>query len=471
MVTPISRRFFISLSLLMPLGCGPLAEPVTSDTGGAQLAPPLHSALSVEGMHAATPSSAWHTRDGRIVDSLGATVTLQGVNWFGFDDGNTAVDGLWAGDSSLTQDFATVVRRMHAMGFNAVRLPFSFKDWDRAPKDQARTCRKVSEQEFVSSVMEPGHRAPGAAPSLDRGAAIENGKCSSYLPTDSTFNRLVWVTQFFARNGFRVVLDNQLNLDRTAVENSVVWLQNWKRLIQAVSADAWVARHVIVDMLNEPDSQHLRWEGQGGKPGVTDLYLAAMDALYPLNHHLLFFVEGTGQGNFVMNWGDGLVTDAATIARTGISDPNPFFKALLTRPYLNNVVVAPHVYPPSISKAQSDFSGPKLFARLDRSFGTLNQAGYCSGGKCHRFPIVIGETGSAMRIREDAQMLPDFARYLSATGPGADGQHQAVSGWFWWAWNANSGDTGGLVSDNWQDLLWHKFAYLKTLGLRPWYQR
>jgi hypothetical protein len=268
-----------------------------------------------------------------------------------------------------------------------------------------------------------------------------------------------------------VVLDNQLNLDKTAVENSAVWLQNWQRLIKAVSADAWVARHVIVDMLNEPDCQNLRWEGQGGKPGVTDLYLAAMDALYPLNHNLLFFVEGTGQGNFVMNWGDGLVTDPATIARTGISDPNPFFRALMGRPYLNNVVVAPHVYPPSISKAQSGFTGPELFARLDRSFGTLNQAGYCSGGTCHRFPIVLGETGSAMRISQDAQMLPDFAQYLNATGSGATGQHQAVSGWFWWAWNANSGDTGGLVGDNWQDLLWNKVAYLKTLGLRPWYQR
>ena len=37
------------------------------------------------------------------------------------------VGGLWAGDTSLTQDFATVVWRLKLLGFNAVRLPFSFQ--------------------------------------------------------------------------------------------------------------------------------------------------------------------------------------------------------------------------------------------------------------------------------------------------------------------------------------------------------
>jgi hypothetical protein len=34
---------------------------------------------------------------------------------------------------------------------------------------------------------------------------------------------------------------------------------------------------------------------------------------------------------------------------------------------------------------------------------------------------------------------------VTNTGGGADGQHVAMAGWFWWCWNANSGDTGGLV--------------------------
>lgn len=36
-------------------------------------------------------------------------------------------DGLWAGSTSLTLDFANIVLRMKGLGFNAIRLPFSFK--------------------------------------------------------------------------------------------------------------------------------------------------------------------------------------------------------------------------------------------------------------------------------------------------------------------------------------------------------
>ena len=54
-----------------------------------------------------------------------------------------------------------------------------------------------------------------------------------------------------------------------------------------------------------------------------------------------------------MCWGDGFVTDNATIAANGLSDPNPFFTALLAKPYLNNVVISPHYYPPSVSAQTS----------------------------------------------------------------------------------------------------------------------
>ena len=36
------------------------------------------------------------------------------------------VDGLYVGDSTLTGDFATVAYRIQLLGFNAIRLPFSF---------------------------------------------------------------------------------------------------------------------------------------------------------------------------------------------------------------------------------------------------------------------------------------------------------------------------------------------------------
>ena len=106
---------------------------------------------------AGTESAGLYTSGGLIYGPDGNPVTLHGLNWFGFDDGrpgclaglsnacrllsrtgrhptafvlytgNTIVDGLWAGSDSSTLDVATILLRMKALGFNAIRLPFSFK--------------------------------------------------------------------------------------------------------------------------------------------------------------------------------------------------------------------------------------------------------------------------------------------------------------------------------------------------------
>ena len=56
---------------------------------------------------------------------------MQGFNWFGFNVGQTMVDGLYqnyANPRNFTQvgDFSTIVYRQQALGFNAVRLPFRY---------------------------------------------------------------------------------------------------------------------------------------------------------------------------------------------------------------------------------------------------------------------------------------------------------------------------------------------------------
>ncbi len=59
---------------------------------------------------------------------------LKGVNHYGFNinDNNGMLTTIWGPNSgneknSLTMDFPTIVLRMKLLGFNAVRLPFSFQ--------------------------------------------------------------------------------------------------------------------------------------------------------------------------------------------------------------------------------------------------------------------------------------------------------------------------------------------------------
>ena len=47
--------------------------------------------------------------------------------------------------------------------------------------------------------------------------------------------------------------------------------------------------------------------------------------------------------------------------------------------------------------------------------------------------------------------------------------HSCTVGRFFWCWNRNSGDTGGLVAEDWATLEWEKLAYLSLIGLRPWF--
>lgn len=81
-----------------------------------------------------------------------------------------------------------------------------------------------------------------------------------------------------------------------------------------------------------------------------------------------------------------------------------------------------------------------------------------------------GEFGSRFQEPEDLAHLADLALYLNAAGAGNTGGHAPVRNWFYWCYNANSGDTGGLVDDSWLNLEWVKLRYLmNNLALQPWY--
>lgn len=80
-----------------------------------------------------------------------------------------------------------------------------------------------------------------------------------------------------------------------------------------------------------------RWQAAKGVPGLSNIYLAAMDALNQLNPQALYFLQGSGQTAVTKSPGDGYITDTATLQKYNLSDPSAFFKTLLIRPYVNQV--------------------------------------------------------------------------------------------------------------------------------------
>ncbi len=256
------------------------------------------------------------------------------------------------------------------------------------------------------------------------------------------------------------MVDNHLREDQTALEDATAWSKKWANLVKDLSNDATLKSKLIVDLLNEPDNYGIKW------PKLKDLYIQAMDAIEERSSNIIYAIEGTGQSSLQANWGDGFAT--TKISELGLSDPRPFFDELLSKPYRNRVILAPHVYPPSVTYNYNSVTGAALYDRLSTSFGTKMSQGYCKSSKCQKFPVAIGEFGSKFVEQIDLTSMADLAKYLNNEGQARDGKHNPIDNWFYWSWNANSGDTGGLVDDGWVNIQWKKIQYLESIGLDPW---
>lgn len=88
---------------------------------------------------------------------------LRRLNYFGFENGNTAPDGIWQGSVSITHDLVTIMRRFRLLGFNAIRLPFSMEDlFTRSPRNFNSSCTVTSDASLQAATTHPGITVPSA---------------------------------------------------------------------------------------------------------------------------------------------------------------------------------------------------------------------------------------------------------------------------------------------------------------------
>lgn len=396
-----------------------------------------------------------------ILDDDGNRISMKGFSWFGFNNGDGMLDGVGWSNDPVAGDLASTIWRQKLLGFNAVRLPFSFKDLELEPRPYTiGDCKPPSALEMAKSVTPPGRKARGPAPPLPSPPVYSNNECNGYLPSNSTRERFIWVAKFFAKNGFYVMVDNHLREDQTALEDEDKWSSAWGDLARDLTEDPDLKSRLILDILNEPDNYGLMWSD------IDRLYTKAIEDIESkTDGNVVYALEGTGQSSMFVNWGDGFYSDSKErIDQLGMSDPIPFFDALMDKPYKTRVVLSPHVYPASVTFTYDNVTGAGLFYRMSASFGTKMTKGYCKGSTCQKFPVAIGEFGSKFEDEIDLVTMDDLAQYMS--GKVEDGK--SVDNWFYWSWNANSGDTGGIVDGSWLNINWKKVNYLKAIGLKPW---
>jgi len=183
--------------------------------------------------------------------------------------------------SSLTGDFATVVYRQQLLGFNLVRLPFRFGPLRSSPRSTlAHSCALATRAELkahvenplppfdainYASLRLPSPRAPPPKPHPGWPA------CNWYLPDGSVLDRLMWAAQYYAANGFYVILDwHPATPDAEAAEDSALLADadalagEWAWLASSVaSLPAWrdgrLKGRLFFELVNEPDRLGVAW--------------------------------------------------------------------------------------------------------------------------------------------------------------------------------------------------------------------
>lgn len=347
-------------------------------------------------------AQAYNVSAGKIYTKAGQRVQLNGVNWFGFETTSHAPHGLWARNAD------DMIAQMKSLGINAVRLP--------------------------------------VAPATLRGEAVStvNLNLNPNFTGKNGLQALDYIVQQLDAAGMYILLDHHRPDDYAISE---LWYTDSYSEAQWIADLEFMADryknvpHVFgIDLKNEPHGR-VTW-GTGN--ASTDWNLAAeraSAAVLRKNPNLVVFVAGideqaTCSSPHAHGWGGNL---------------EPLRCMPLNIP-LNKLVLAPHFYGPDVYM-YSYFNAPdfplNMPAIWNTNFGFAKDMGYA---------VVPTEFGS--RYGHNGGLVLDKIWF------------NAVIDWlvskdirdsFYWSWNPNSSDTGGLLQDDWTNVWTDKLAKLQQL--------
>jgi endoglucanase len=349
---------------------------------------------------AAAGAGYWHTSGRQLLDADNRPVRMTGINWFGLETANYTPHGLW------TRNYRDMLDQIKGLRYNTLRLPFSNQLFDSGSTPNSIDYAKNQDLVGLNGIQ-----------IMDR------------------------VIAYAGQIGLKVVLDRhrpgsagQSALWYTSAYPESRWISDWRMLAQRYVGNSTV---IGADLHNEPHSI----QGGGGAcwgcgDTATDWRLAAEragNAILAVNPNLLIIVEGVDSYNGSGYWWGGNLQGAASApVRLNVA---------------NRLVYSPHDYATSVFP-QPWFSDPtfpnNLAAIWDRNWGYLH--------KNNVAPVLLGEFGTTLADPRDRTWLQTLMAYL---GTGTGGMS-----FTFWSWNPNSGDTGGILNDDWTTVNTTKQAYL-----------
>ncbi len=351
----------------------------------------------------------WHTRGVDIINPTGQSVRLKVINWFGFQSQTNLVHGLWQ------VDFLTQLRKIKALGFNTIRLPFSNSTLLAGAK--------------VNTYIAP---LPGNGIFSDGMNALD--ALDVFIDAAGQLGLFV----ILDRHNLSNALENpDLWYDEQVTEDK--WIADWQMLAQRYRDNPVV---IGADLHNEPHGIATWGTGQM----LTDWRMAAQragNAILSVNPNWLIVVEG-------IDWSDDFFETLSLRQGGVLVHPIQLHTA-------NKVVYSPHEYGPNDSGYRhrwftKGMSYIEAKAQWDSTWGYIvdNQLA----------PVLVGEFGGHYVDTTSTELL----NYPNKPGESPLTQGDAAK-WFgyivrylaeknvhfgFWGWTPNSTNTGGLLADDWQ---------------------
>ncbi len=307
-------------------------------------------------------------------------------------------------DGLWARNYQDMMKQMVSLGFNTIRLPYS---------SQTIETPTVPPGGLINYTLNPDLKGLTGPQIMDK------------------------IVAYAGTVGLRIFLDRhrpddggQSALWYTPQYPESAWINDWVSLAKRYAGNPTV---VGADLHNEPHDPACWSCGVA----ANDWHLAAEragNAILAANPNWLIIVEGVQSYNNDYYWWGGNLEGAGA--------------APVTLNVAHRVVYSPHDYPASVSY-QPWFNAPNYPNNLpgvwDAHWGYL--------AKDSIAPVLLGEFGSMLATTSDKEWFSSMIAYLKATG---------IS-WSFWSWNPNSGDTGGILNDDWTTVNQAKVAPLQTI--------
>lgn len=328
-----------------------------------------------------------------LFTSMGSQFLLKGVNWFGFETETFSPHGLWSSSMDYLLDF---VKRE---GFNAIRVPFSTEFAEKMDKINPTA---------IDYSQNPDLKGKTAGQVMDTLVRKCKKRGIYVMPDMHRFEGAGMIPELW--------YDNKYSEARV--------IEAWKRIVSRYKNDSTV---FAIDLKNEPHGS-ATW---GSGDPKTDWRLAASrigNAMLKINPKLLIFVEGVDRTKDFpkrTSWWGGCLDQA---------DKHP-----VNLDIKNRLVYSPHVYGPDVFDMPYFGRGTGFPNNLPAIW--TSDWGYIRKNKVA--PMVIGEwggrneKGSKDRVWQEA-----LVKYFGDIGITCNS--------FYWSLNPNSGDTKGLLDDDWR---------------------